>query len=178
MALGLMSGHMRTQHGRVAGERRSWASSSLGEELWTYQMAFPTVGGPRSFPVEGCTVQAATRTAMQVNVLHWHVRDTVVILEEGNFPHPRCPRYNMLVPWRDLNGRQLSTAQCTRGAEQKRRRIVEEEMQEISERVFHAYVSPLYNVMAFNYLGRVMTAGDDDLPSVAGNLQKARTSWG
>ena len=28
------------------------------------------------------------------------------------------------------------------------------------------------------YLGRVMTSGDDDWPSVAGNLAKARRSWG
>ena len=30
----------------------------------------------------------------------------------------------------------------------------------------------------FKYLGRVMTAGDDDWPAVVGNLQKARKSWG
>ena len=34
------------------------------------------------------------------------------------------------------------------------------------------------NVMAFKYLGLVMTAGDDDCPAFAGNLQKARASWG
>ena len=31
---------------------------------------------------------------------------------------------------------------------------------------------------AFNYLGRVMTAGDDDWTAVVGNLCKARKSWG
>ena len=31
MALGSMAGHMRTQHGLAAEERRSWATSSLGE---------------------------------------------------------------------------------------------------------------------------------------------------
>ena len=30
----------------------------------------------------------------------------------------------------------------------------------------------------FNYLGRVMTAGDKDWPAVSGNLVKARRSWG
>ena len=34
------------------------------------------------------------------------------------------------------------------------------------------------NVTAFRYLGRVMTADDDDWPSVVGNLQKARKIWG
>ena len=51
-------------------------------------------------------------------------------------------------------------------------------MQEISERVFHAYVSPLYNVMAFNYLGRATTSEYDNWTAVASNLQKARNSWG
>ena len=32
--------------------------------------------------------------------------------------------------------------------------------------------------MAFKYLGRVITAGDDDWPVLVGNLQKARKSWG
>ena len=45
----------------------------------------------------------------------------MVILEEGNTPHPQCPRFNMLVPWHALNGRPLATAQCARGggAEEK-----------------------------------------------------------
>ena len=33
-------------------------------------------------------------------------------------------------------------------------------------------------VPRFTYLGRVMTAGDDDWLAVAGNLTKARRSWG
>ena len=35
---------------------------------------------------------------MQVHFVHRHVLDTVVILEEGNFPHPRCALCNMLFP--------------------------------------------------------------------------------
>ena len=84
----------------------------------------------------------------------------------------------MLVPWRTLNGRHLNTAQCSRGAERNRRRLAEEELRERSERAFQAYGEPLVNVTTFRYLGRVMTAGDDDWPAVIGNLQKARKSWG
>ena len=65
----------------------------------------------------------------------------------------------MLVPWRDLNGRNLATAQCNRGAEWNRRRLVEEELQDILERDFQAYGTPLENVTAFKYLGRLMVAG-------------------
>ena len=51
-------------------------------------------------------------------------------------------------------------------------------MREITERAFEAYDAPLENMTAFKYMGRVMTAGDDDWPAVVGNLQRARKSWG
>ena len=62
---------------------------------------------------------------MRVHLLHQHVLDTVVILEEVNLPQPRCPQCDMLVPQRALNIRRPATAQCARGAERKRRRLVE-----------------------------------------------------
>ena len=60
-------------------------------------------------------------------------------LEEGNFPHPRCPRCDILVPWSALNRRHLATAQCAKGADRKLRRLEEEALQESSERAFQAY---------------------------------------
>ena len=95
-------------------------------------MACLAKGGPRICPVEGCPVQAATRTAMRLHFLHRNVLDTVLILEEGNIPNPRCTRCDMLVPRRALNVRHPATAQSAREADCKRRRIVEEELREIS----------------------------------------------
>ena len=80
---------------------------------------------------------------MQVHFLHRHVLDTVVIMEEGNLPHPRCARCDTLVPRRALNGRHLATAQCARGAERKRQRLAEAETRESSERAFEAYREPI-----------------------------------
>ena len=57
----------------------------------------PSMGGPRSCPVEGFPGRAATRTAMRVHFMHRHVLDTVVILEDGNTTHPWCPRCDMLL---------------------------------------------------------------------------------
>ena len=91
MAAVSMAGHMKTKHGQATEERWSWTTSDTGEELQTYRMEFIAKGGPRSCPVEGCPGRAATRTAIRVHFLHRHVRDTVVILEEGNLPHPQCP---------------------------------------------------------------------------------------
>ena len=64
---------------------------------------------------------------MQVQFVHRHVQDTVVMLYEGNLPHPRCPRCDLQVPRKALNGRYLGTAQCKKGAERKRRRLAETE---------------------------------------------------
>ena len=56
--------------------------------------------------------------------------------------------------------------------------MAEAELKESTERTFEAYGKPLENVSAFKYLGKVMTVGDDNWPAVAGNLLKARKSWG
>ena len=84
----------------------------------------------------------------------------------------------MLVPWQSLNGRHKDTAMCRSGAEKKRRRDTEAEIRESAERAFEAYGGQLESVSRFTYLGRVVTAGDDDWLAVAGNLKKARKSWG
>ena len=81
-----------------------------------YRMSFSAKGGPRKFPVAGCPGRVATRTAMRVHFVHRRVLDSVVILEEGNFPHPRCALCDMLVPRRALNGRHPLTVQCKKGA--------------------------------------------------------------
>ena len=52
------------------------------------------------------------------------------------------------------------------------------ELQEITEMAFEAYGKQLEAVPSFKYLGRIMTAGDDDWLAVLGNLGKARKSWG
>ena len=99
---------------------------------------------------------------MRVDFWRRHVRDIVIILEEGNLPHPRCSRCDMLVPWWNLNGKHKGTAMCRSGAERKRRRLAETEMQESTEMSFEAYGKQLEAVPSFKYLGRILTAGDDD----------------
>ena len=50
-------------------------------------------------------------------------------------------------------------------------------MQKILGRSFRAYGKPLDTVTSFKYLGRVITAGDDNWPVVTSNLIKAQKSW-
>ena len=58
----------------------------------------------------------------------------------------------------------------TGGAERNIRRLAEKELWEISERSFEAYGDTLDNVAVFKYMGRFITAGDEDWPVVAGIL--------
>ena len=115
---------------------------------------------------------------MRVHFVHRHFLNTVIIPEEGNRPHLRCARCNMLVPRRDLNGRHPATNQCSRGAERKRRRLAEAEAREISEQAYEAYGELIQNVSTFRYLGKMLTAGDDGWLVMVVNLGKAHKSWG
>ena len=72
----------------------------------------------------------------------------------------------MQVPRRALNGRNPGTAQCLKGAERKRRRLSGTETREKSERAFEVYGAPIKSVSEFKYLGRILTATDDDWPAV------------
>ena len=178
LVVGSLSIHLMTRHGKAAGQRRQWTTPTEGRVSQEYWISFPAKGGPRRYPMEGCPGKLATRTAMRVHFVHWHVLDTVLILEERIFPHPRCARCDMQVPRRALNGRHPGTARCAKGAEIKRRRLVETETRENSERAFEAYEAPIESVSGFKYLGRILTETDDDWPAVVGNLRKERRSWG
>ena len=168
---------MMTQHGKAATRRHLWAPQTNGEPR-LYKMSFSAKDGKRRCPVEGCPGVSATRAAMQVHFVHPHVHDTVVILEEGNLPLPRCPRCNLQVSRKALNGRLLETSQCRTGKERKRRRLAEAELEITSEKAFHAYGTEPRAVAEFKYLGMVLTNTDDDWPAVANNTSKAQASWG
>ena len=86
---------------------------------------------------------------MTVHFFHRRVRETVIILEEGNLPHPWCTRCNIMVPWKSLNGCHVTTTQCAKGAERKRRRLVEEELWDSAERAFQDYRRPLVTATSF-----------------------------
>ena len=64
-------------------------SNAPDREPCIYSMALPIAGRPWNFPVKGCPGRSATRTATRVNLFYLHVRDTVIILNEGNLPNPR-----------------------------------------------------------------------------------------
>ena len=125
MVFGSLAVHLKTQHGEANGGRQHWGTTHPGGDPRTYNIDFPTAGGPKNCPVKGCWGQLATRTEIWVHFLHRNVQDIVIILEEGNLPHPQCPWCDIMVPWRALNRRHIVPAQCAKGADRKRRRMVE-----------------------------------------------------
>ena len=126
-----MSSHLMTRHGKAAGDD-ACGPPQTESRAEMYRISFLMKGLPRRFPVDGCPEDLAKRMAIRVRIVHQHVQDTVVMLEEGKSPHPRCARCDMQVPRKALNGRHLGTAQCAKGDERKRRRLAETETRENS----------------------------------------------
>ena len=52
-------------------------------ETWVYRISFTQAEHYMTCPVEG--------TALWFQFMHFHVWDTIVVLEEGNRPLLRCP---------------------------------------------------------------------------------------
>ena len=109
--------HRQTQHGVAkAGLGQEGKEEARGDKPRTYRIAFPAKAGPRPCPVKGCSGRASTWTVMRMHFWHRNVRDTAVILEEGNLPRLWCPLCEIMMMWRSLNGMHRHTAQCKRGA--------------------------------------------------------------
>ena len=78
----------------------------------------------------------------------------------------------MFVLHKALNGRHLATDFFHRGEEQKRRRLVEEEVQAGKETPITAYGIPLTPVTSFKYLGRILSTLGDEWPAGVHNLRQ------
>ena len=51
-------------------------------------------------------------------------------------------------------------------------------MRDSTVRAFQGYSRHIKTVTSFKYLGRIITASDNDYLAVVGNLRKARYIWG
>ena len=125
-------------------------------ESKTYQVYFPSAIMRLRCPVARCQGGETIRTNLQVHFAHRHVKDDVVILEEGNHPYPRCPKCEMFVSQQELNVRDNSTALCQQGEDHKQRHMAAEEAEAREAMALTAYGRPLTEVSSFKYLGRVL----------------------
>ena len=154
--------HLHIQHG-------------VGRE--TYRVYFPKYLLQLRCLVEGCLGWALRQTNLNIHFVHRHIRDTVLILEEGNRPYPRCSQCDMFVVQKALNGRHLTTDFCRWGMERKWCCLAEEGTWLGTETALTAYGLPFPQVASFKYLGRVLTEEDGNWPAVVRNLQCARQKW-
>ena len=85
------------------------------------------------------------------------MRGTIVILDEGNQPYPRCPQCDMFVSHKYLNGWQTTTDFCQQGAERKPHLLAEQEAREGAETEFTVCGTSLYPVTSFKYIRQILT---------------------
>ena len=100
-----------------------------------------------------------------------------MILEGGGHPLPRCPKCDMFITWRAINGRHQSLEMRSRGEDRIRKHWREEEAQGNTAAAFQANGRPLEAVLEFKYIGRILTALYDNLTLVVGNLRKVWKRW-
>ena len=81
--------------------------------------------------------------------MYLHLRDTIVIPEEGDTPHPLCNQCVMFVPWKYLNGRHPRTVMYKQGAEKKRCILTLELARVGADTEFLHYAQALVNVKDF-----------------------------
>ena len=77
---------------------------------------------------------------------------TIVILEEGNQPYPRCPQCDIFLSQKALNGQNLSKDFFLQVTERKRYHLAEEEAREEAEALIKSYGTPLTPVTSFKYI--------------------------
>ena len=83
----------------------------------------------------------------------------------------------MLVPWKALSGTHRRTSKCTWGEEKKRQRLAAVKERDVAARYFSAYEHPLETDTSFKYLGRVISATDNDWPVVVRKLARVKKVW-
>jgi hypothetical protein len=83
----------------------------------------------------------------------------------------------MFVTHAALMGGHRSTALCSQGREIKQKCAIREDTRKAREVVFTVEGIPLYYERWFVYLGRLLSADDDDWPAVLRNMAKARQRW-
>ena len=79
------------------------------DEPRTYRISFLRAAHDIACPVGGFLRRTTIRSALQVHFMHHHVQYMLVVLEDGNHPLPRCPKWNIFVPLRALNGKHQAT---------------------------------------------------------------------
>ena len=107
-----------------------------------------------------------------MHFVHRHVQDTMIIMEEGDLPHPRCLCCDILLSQAALNIQHPNTAHCDKGEERERCRLAAKEAISGTERCFGGYGCLITTVTSFKCIGYILTDSDDDWSVVVENLRR------
>ena len=128
-------------------------------------------------PVDGCPGMATTPYNLCHHFAHRHPTDTLMILEEGSAPLPKCEHCGMHITYLSLNTSHYNSTVCRAGAAHERQRCTIQDARRAREVVFTVHGTQLEVVSEFRYLGCPFSSMDDDWPAVYQNLSKARKQW-
>ena len=95
LAAGSLADHFQIQSRKERPPQ--WVTPPDTPEPRIYRVSFPRAYGSIGCPVGGCERQETMCTNLWIHFMHRHVCDMIVIMEEGNRPHPRCPDCDMFV---------------------------------------------------------------------------------
>ena len=121
-----------------------------------YRFSFPAILAGLRCLVVGFRGTVSSWTNIWVHFYQQHPWNSMVVLEEGNQPHPWYPQCDMFVPQETLNQAPPTSEMFRRGTERKRQRPVVDETEERTGRVFLAYGTPMTSVSLFRYLGQTL----------------------
>ena len=76
--------HCQNHHKR--GIELAWSEAL--QQVRDYKVSFPQMARTAECAVEGCREGAKSRSKLRVHFIRHHVQNKIIILEEGNNPHP------------------------------------------------------------------------------------------
>ena len=172
---GTLARHMLSQHDVYQRPRKRQRLMEQQEQNpVTYRISHPGHAAVRC-PVPGCAAAPTSRQSLRVHFSHRHVRDVIIIEEEGAFP--RCGRCDMFVSPASISTSHPNSKMCVAGTERKRKRLLELEHLRNQEVVFTVSGNPIETVDSFRYLGRPVTADSKDGMAVLYNIHRTRRRW-
>ena len=92
-ATDLVARSLTAQHQSQNGIGRGpqWENIPLPADPLINRASLPNMVGSVGCPVKGCRGRVTGRTNLRIHFVYRHMQDMIVIMEEGNFPHPHCP---------------------------------------------------------------------------------------
>ena len=174
LAVGSLPSHLRSQHGQDATGNIALAPGP--RNFATYSISPPTrVRIP--CPVEGCSGGANNGNALRRHFNQCHPDATIINRREASYAFRRCEHCGLQCSPNNWKAGHRDSKYCMQFT---RVRLLEQALrdcQAAKEVTFTASGDQLSSVEVFRYLGRLLSATDNDWPALHRNLAKARQRW-